>query len=247
MITGDRVYGLGAILLGLIGLAFADFALQWQPAPEGLPSRTLIAYASGALLAGAGAALFHRRFAVAGAGLLALMYAVWVVALHGPRVLANPADVSVWLGVAEIGALAMGGLIAFVRLSSMAAARRAQVVRLARMVFALCLLVFGLSHFVYADFTASMIPKWIPPSQMSWAYLTGLAHVLAGVGILMGRYARLAARLLVGMFAGFIALLLIPLVLAKPHDHASWIMLAITVAMAGAAWIVADSLGGRRS
>jgi len=36
---------------------------------------------------------------------------------------------------------------------------RATFTRIARLIFGLCLLVFGASHFVYADFSAAMIPR----------------------------------------------------------------------------------------
>jgi hypothetical protein len=44
---GSRVYGLGAIALGLAGLVWGDFALVWQPVPPGVPGRTALAYATG--------------------------------------------------------------------------------------------------------------------------------------------------------------------------------------------------------
>ena len=48
---GRRAYGLGAIALGLVGLAFGDFALVWQPVPPGVPDRVFLAYAVAAALA----------------------------------------------------------------------------------------------------------------------------------------------------------------------------------------------------
>jgi hypothetical protein len=41
--------------------------------------------------------------------------------------------------------------------------------------------VFGLSHFAFAAFTADMIPQWLP-ERLWLAYLTGAGHVAAGVG-----------------------------------------------------------------
>ena len=31
------LYALGAILLGVVGIAFHDFAMQWQAVPESIP------------------------------------------------------------------------------------------------------------------------------------------------------------------------------------------------------------------
>jgi hypothetical protein len=44
------------------------------------------------------------------------------------------------------------------------------------------------------------------------------------------------------MIVGFELLIWIPKLLAAPHDHFSWAGNAVSVAMAGAAWVVAGSL-----
>ena len=41
----STLYACGAILLGAIICWFGDFAMQWQPVPEGIPLRTPLAYA----------------------------------------------------------------------------------------------------------------------------------------------------------------------------------------------------------
>ena len=44
--------------------------------------------------------------------------------------------------------------------------------------------------------TVPLVPKWLPPSREFWAYATGIGHIAAGVAILTGVQARLAAVLL---------------------------------------------------
>jgi len=34
-------------------------------------------------------------------------------------------------------------------------------------------LIFGAAHYKYAGFTATMVPAWIPPNQIFWAYCDG--------------------------------------------------------------------------
>ena len=46
-------YALGAILLGIIGITFHDFHMQWQAVPE-TSQRTPYAYVSAAILASRG-------------------------------------------------------------------------------------------------------------------------------------------------------------------------------------------------
>jgi len=243
---GVRVYGLGAVLLGLIGLAFGDFALQWQPVPKDIPAHAALAYASAGLLLAAGLAANMRRWAVLGAGLLAATYGVWVVALHGPIVAAHLTKFLPWQGVAEILALTCGGVTAFAAAAQIEAGRARGLIRISRVVFGACLLVFGTSHVLYAKFTAAMVPAWIPPSQLFWAYATGMGHFAAGLALISGVQARLAARLVTAMFAAFVVLLHGPLVAASPHSQLNWTMLAITLAITGAAWVTAEPASARR-
>lgn len=90
-----------------------------------------------------------------------------------------------------------------------------------------------------------MVPKWIPPGALFWAYATGAAHVAAGLAILSGIQARLAARLLTAMFVVFAVLVHAPLVIADPGSHLNWVMNAMNLALTGAAWVVADGLARR--
>src|SRR4030095_13703195 len=65
-------------------------------------------------------------------------------------------------------------------------------------------LVFGAAHFKYAQFTSNMVPTWLPPSQIFWAYATGLGHVAAGLSLVSGIRASLGATLLAVMMALFV-------------------------------------------
>ena len=51
--------------------------------------------------------------------------------------------------------------------------------------------------------------------------------------------------MLTAMFLVFQVLVHIPVLIADPHSHMSWVINAINLALTGAAWIVADSLKGR--
>jgi len=220
----------GTIGLGLVGIAFADFALQWQPVPKGLPLREPLALITGALLIVVGAIALIPHRAVWGGLALAITYGVWVLLLDVPRAVADPLTLSAWLGVAEIGSLAAAGVI----LLGSEWQRPALIVG-AQIAFGICALVFGVCHFVYADFTANMIPAWMP-GRLFWAWATGIGHCLAGLAILTGLQARLAAGLLAAMCLSFALILHVPAIVASPASHAAWVMLFVTNAIAGAAW-----------
>ena len=86
-----------------------------------------------------------------------------------------------------------------------------------------------------------------PPGPLFWAYATGAAHVAAGIAILTGVQARLAAGLLTVKFAAFGVLVHAPLAFADPASQLNWVMNAMNLALTGAAWVVADTLAERRA
>lgn len=228
------VYALGAILLGIVGIWFHEFALQWQPVPKGLPAYGLLAYVSGLLLIAGGALTLSRQGERWGALLLASFFGLWVVALHVPNALQGWKHIGAWNAPAEFTFATMGGVALF---SASAGALRGTLAKVARILAGASCIVFGLAHFNYIDFTASMVPKWIPPNGTFWAWATGAGHLAAGLALVSGVRARLAATLEAAMMACFVVLLHIPLVIAAPN-HINWVMLAVATTFTGAAWLV---------
>ena len=231
--------GLGA--LGVLSLGSGDFAFQWQPVPPGVPSRGALAMAAGGLeVAAAVLLLLSGRLRALGAWLAAILLLGWV-ALHVPSVVRRPASIADWLGIAETAAMASAALMfaaAWAGIGAAGAIRRGAFV-----VFGLSALVFGLSHFKYAEFTASMIPPWLP-ERVALAWLTGAAHALAGLAILSGIRRTLAAWLECLMMACFVVLVHVPRVLAHPDSRMEWTMLFVAVTLSASAGLVA-ALSGR--
>ncbi len=245
MQLGARVYGLAAIVLGLVGIAFDDYAAIWEPVPKTWPAHDVLAYVSAAILLLGGAAIFIPKTAKWGALGLAGFYGLWVLALKLPGVVAHPLSLGPWQAMSEIIAMTVGGVIAFGLSGGMTNSETS--LKIARCVFGACCLIFGASHFVFLKATASFIPTWIPPSPMVWAYVTGVCQIAAGVALITGIQARLAAILLTVMYVGFGALVHLPLILKDPHDHFSWCANAINATLIGAAWCVADSLSRKNA
>jgi uncharacterized membrane protein YphA (DoxX/SURF4 family) len=96
------------------------------------------------------------------------------------------------------------------------------------------------------NLTAPLVPKWLPPTQAFWAYATGIGHIAAGVAILTGVRARLAAILLTAMYVSFTILVHGPMLVADPFSRMIWSENALNIALIGAAWVVADSLARAR-
>jgi hypothetical protein len=218
--VGVRVYGLGAVALGLVGLAWGDFAAVWQPVPAGVPGRLALAYAVAMALLLSGLTTQWQRSAKFGALALTALYALGVVLLHVPRVIAHPAVFVSWSGVAEQMALVAGGLVAYAGCASVPPAVAARIVKIGRLIFGVCLVVFGLA-------------------QRFWAYATAAGHFAAGIAFLSGVAVRPAAMWLTGMFVVFGVLVHAPTIFIDPHTHINWAANAINFALIGSAWVMA--------
>lgn len=240
---GTRVYGLGAITLGVPGLIAGNFAVMGLPVSPQLPSYAALAYASAALLVLAGVAINLPRATAFASPALAVFFVACTLALHVPRAVAEPMVWVSWEGLAEILVMAIGGVLAYAMTRS--EPRAAAIRRFAVPSFGICLVVFGISEFVYAKFTGAMVPAWLPPSQLFWTYLTGAAHIAAGLAVLSRVKARLAAVLLTGMYLAFSLLVHLPRVIAAPSSAASWGENGFNLVLAGAAWVLAETLAAR--
>jgi uncharacterized membrane protein YphA (DoxX/SURF4 family) len=191
----------------------------------------------------AAAAVTWRRTAAWGAAALAANYTLIVVILMDGRVvLRHYAEFIAYSNTAEQLAIAAGGLIVYAGRAKIEAALAARLTRLGQLAFGVCALLFGGAHFLYMNLTAPLVPKWLPPTQEFWAYATGVGFIAAGLAILTGVQARLAAALLTAMLASFTLLVHGPMFLADPSRHPIWIENATNLAVMGAAWAVADAL-----
>jgi uncharacterized membrane protein YphA (DoxX/SURF4 family) len=226
----------------VVCLALGDF-LPDQPVPKGFPARTVLAYAAGAFMLVAGAAVEWRRTAAWGAAALTAYHTLVVVILMDGRVvLRHYAEFIAYSNAAEQLSIAAGGLIVYAATARIEAALAARLTRLSQLAFGVCALLFGGAHFVYMNFTAPLVPKWLPPTQEFWGYATGVGFIAAGVAILTGVQARLAAILLTAMLAIFQLLVHAPMLVANRTDHGIWSENALNLAVMGAAWAMADSL-----
>ncbi len=226
------LFALALAAIGLQNLITIGFLPELQPVPDWVPGRPFWACAVGLLLAGAGAFVIAGRAIRQAAGALAVLLFGTLLLLHVPRLIAAPGDGGAWTGAFEI--LALGGAAWFLTGTS-----RGE--RAGRLCFAASLPAFGVLHFIYIDYVASVIPGWIP-AHLFWAYFTGVAHIAAGASIATGVKARLAATLLAVMFGIWVVVLHIPRVAAALGKRPEWTSLFVAMAMCGAAWLIARRL-----
>jgi uncharacterized membrane protein len=233
---GRLLFAVGFAGLGVLSLLSGDFALVWQPVPTWVPWREVLARMSGILLLAAGIGMLVKRAARVSTLVMTLFLVSWLLLLQVPRVVSDPKNVGMWLGFAENMVSVTGGWLLY---ASLAGTKRDT--RVAQLLFGAACLVLGLSHFVYAEGTAGMVPAWLP-ARLGIAYLTGAGHFAAGLGILFGVVPGLAATLEAIMISSFVLLLHIPSVIGDPKSRMQWTMMFIATALAGGAWSVAASI-----
>jgi uncharacterized membrane protein len=246
MVFGWRVYGLGVAALGLSSLAFREFD-PGQPVPEQFPYRSSLIYFAGAFMVSAAAAVEWRRTAAWGAVSLAVYYAlVVVILLDGRLLLTQYAGYGIYEEIAMPLAIALGAVIIYADSASIDQALSARLVRISRLAFGVCNLIWGGAHFIYMNLTAPLVPKWLPPGQVFWGYITGICFLAAGLAILTGVKARLAAILLTVMIACCGLLANDRILLTGLSSHWNWSESSLNLALVGVAWTVADSLAHPR-
>jgi uncharacterized membrane protein len=235
--------------LGILALIFGDFALVWQPVPAWVPGRTALAYSAGLVMEFGGIGLLFRATAAWSARLLFLYLIVWLL-LKVPALLVTPRVESNWLGFGELAVLLAGGWVLFARLAGLREdsiftfATGENGIRVARALFAVSLIPIGVSHLVYTQATADLVPQWLP-FRIGWAYLTGIGQIACGIGLLFSIYPRIAAWAETGMLSLFTLLVWIPAILAAPATRLPWTAFFISWAITSGAWLVADSLRAR--
>jgi len=228
------------MLAGALSIAFHDFALVFGQVAKTVTAHDALAMASGAILLVGGLALLAPWSARIAAFALALVLLLFLLLLRSPGVVVRPLVEASWYGVGETLTMVAGAWTIF----SMLPARgeplaRIGSVRAGQIAFALALIPLGLAHFFYMARTAPLIPAWLP-FHVPLAYATGAAHIAAGLGILLGVLPRLAVTLEAVMVSLFTLIVWVPAVIATPKPDA-WTELAVSAAISGAAWAVAES------
>jgi uncharacterized membrane protein YphA (DoxX/SURF4 family) len=163
-----------------------------------------------------------------------------------PRIIGYPGIYGTWNGFFEQLSLVAAAVAAYASFAPRTSIWMTRAVQIGCFVYGSCAVSFGVGHFTAIAETAGMVPKWIPPGQQFWAWATGAFHVLAGIAIVSGAMAAHASRLFTAMLLGFGAFVWAPALFAKPGDHVVWAGNAINLALAGAAWIIADVISDRR-
>jgi uncharacterized membrane protein len=244
--VGHAVFAATLIACGILGLYTDDFSPIWQDAPKGIPARAALAYLCAAISLGCGIALLGRRTAAIAARILLACLLTWMILFKVRFILLAPTTEGSYQSWGETAVIVAGAWVLYAGLAtawdkrSLGFATGERGLRAARLLYALAMIAFGLSHFVYLQLTAPLVPAWLP-WPVGWAYFTGATYLLAGAAVLIGPYAGLAATLSTLQMGLFTLLVWVPIAAGGRMSPAQWGEFGVSWALTAAAWVVADS------
>jgi len=251
-----RIVGAGHVLfaavmiwLGVLGLSKGAFVPVWQPVPKWVPAREALAYLCAILSLASGIGLLWRRTAAVAARVVFASFMVWLLAMRLPNFFYEKPLVLVAWTFGSTGVMVAAAWVLYVGFAGDLDRQRLGFVaddrgiRIARALYGLSLISFGLAHFMYLDATTVLIPAWLP-WHVGFAYFTGAAFIAAGLAVTFGVFGRLAAALSTIQMGLFSLIIWVPRALAGPLNEFQWGEFVVTLALTAAAWVVADSYRG---
>jgi uncharacterized membrane protein len=245
--VGRYLIGGAAIAMGIQSVWLNIYVGRLQPVPEWVPGREVLAFVTGAFLLVVGVCILTGKWARLAALALAAMLLLWVLALYVPMLFVNP--VGAWLGLFETLAVFGGTWLLAAMLPPSGSGRWDELAARGMVPGRLCVGVsmvpFAIAHFIYPDFVASWVPKWLP-FPLFWAWFTGAAHCAAGVAIVTGVLGRLAGTLAGIMYGTWVLIVHIPRVYATPHDAFEWNGIFVATALSGSALLAACAVRANR-
>jgi len=246
---GHAFFAVTMIALGVMGLIKGSFVAIWSGVPKELPARVALAYLCAVVSLGSGIGLLWSRTVRNASRVLLTCLALWMLLFRVPLILRDPTSSGAWWACGEIAVMMAGAWVLVVWFAGdregkgpgFGAGEKALAI--ARALYGLGLIAFGVAHFTFLERTVGMVPNWLP-WHLGWAYFTGGALIAAGVAVIVGVWARLAAMLSALELSLFTLLVWVPVIVAGP-DADQWNEFVDSWALTAAAWLVADSYRGR--
>jgi uncharacterized membrane protein len=238
---GKFFFAISLAFFGAQYLYYGHFVGGLLPAQDWTPSLPVLAYAFGIALVAAGVLIFVPSWAQRTALMFGLVMCACVVLVNYAHLGVVIAHGNERTRAFEPVAIGAGALVLAAALSGNW--DRSRSLDLAgRVLFGASLCVFGVQHFLYTAYIATLIPPWVP-AHVALVYAAGVGFIAGGISIATRLQVRIGAGLLGMMFLLFVGLVQIPPLVAQPTNGALWTSLFVPLALCGGSWIAAT---GRR-
>lgn len=246
--AGQVVFAATMVALGIMGLTKGDFSVIWQPVSKGLPGRETLVYLCALISLVSGFGLLWRRMAAIAARVLLLWFVLWLLFFRLPD-FAHGFTVDIYWAACKTAVMLSAAWVLYTWFATdwdkhkLGFVAGENGLRIARVLYGLALIPFGLAHFTYLKQTTVLVPGWLP-WHVPWAYFTGAAFVAAGIAVIVGICARLAAALSTLQMGLFLLLIWIPKAVEGSLTAFQRGEAVVTWALMSAAWVVTDSYRG---
>ncbi|MGA8939078.1 MAG: hypothetical protein WB439_07930 [Acidobacteriaceae bacterium] len=237
---GRVLYALAILGFGLQYAIYGHLRRGLPLCPVWLPHNHVLSYALAAIFIAAGIALLTtwRTIAVSLPLSLVLLVASGLYLQHINYIIRDGDGRTLFLECLAFAAsaLILHGLSSGSRYSLMPG----------RIFFAFAMVIFGLQHFLYVRYVATLVPHWIPYHHL-WVIITGFALIAAGLSIATTIEDKYAAYGLFLLFFGWLVILHIPRIFHALHNGDEWSSGFVVLGLSGASLLLAASANSSRS
>jgi uncharacterized membrane protein len=246
--AGHAVFSVTMVGVGILGLITGNFTAVWQPASKVVPASEVLVYVCAFISVACGTSLLWERTAASAARVLLAYLQLWLVVFGVPGLLRG-ITVDVYWSLCKTSVLVAAAWVLYAWFAAdwdrqhLSFATGDKGLRIARALYGLAIIPFGIAHFQYLKHTAAMVPGWLP-AHVAWADFTGAAFIAAGIALLIGVCDRLAAALSALQMGMFLLLVWVPAMATRSLSRFEWGEVLVTWMLTAAGWVVADSYRG---
>lgn len=245
VIASHATFAATLVMIGILGLIKGNVTAVWAPVPKGVPARHVLTYVCAFVPIVCGVGLLWGPKAALAARVLLVYLLLWLTVFRVPDLLTSVAVDTYW-SACKTAVMVAAAWVLYVWFAGdwdrkyFALASGRGGLRIARSLYGLALIPFGLAHFQLVQHTAALVPGWLP-APVAWASLFGVTFIAAGVAILIRVYARLAAVLSALQMGMFTVLVWLPVVARGSINSFQSGETLVSWVLTVAGWVVADS------